>query len=324
MTKMDELLGRIGLGCARLSGGVAEANSRRILAAALECGLRYFDTAPSYGGGASERILAAGLRGFRDDVEVCTKVGLPRASPNRRAEMKTLILATIRSLLPETAVARLNRIRHSQVQSLPRRPSCGNFAVPFVRSSVAQSLQELQTDHLDTLLLHEPQMSDPDADLAALLQGFVAAGTTRRLGVATGAGYENLPTFGAVAQFKLGATAKNARDSRRHIGHGLLRGLDASRVERGAHEAGIFTQFPALQSCLAEPLGASALLLNAVLFGTEIDRVLVSTTSPTRLAKFISAATQVYGEIRARDNIERAPIFGALVRQYFDYSAEGR
>jgi Aldo/keto reductase family len=322
--KMDEFLGRIGFGCARLSGGLAERNSRRVVAAALDCGIRYFDTAPAYGGGASERILAAGLRGLRDDVQVCTKVGLPRAVPNRRSEVKTLILATIRSVLPETAVARLNRIRHSQVKSLPSRPSCGNFAVPFVRSSVAQSLHELQTDRLDTLLLHEPRMSDPDADVAAVLQGYVSAGTVRRLGVATGSGRENLPAFGAVAQFKLGSTTRPAGDSRRQIGHGLLRGLDASRVERGAHETGVFTQFPTLKLCLAEPLGPSALLLNAVLFGTNIDRVLVSTTSATRLVKFISTATQIFGEIRARDNVERAPVFGALVLRYFDPSAAGR
>ena len=321
---MPDFFTRIGFGCARLSGGAAESNSRRVLAAALATGIRYFDTAPAYGGGASERILAAALQGCRNDVQVCTKVGLPRALPNPRAELKTWVLARIRSLLPEAAVGRLNRLRHAQGSGASRPPSCGNFELSFLRSSIAQSLQELQTDHLDCLLLHEPRMSDPDPDLAIVLQEFVAAGTARRLGVATGSNYEHLPAFGEVAQFKLGSTAKSSRDSRRHIGHGLLRGLDVSRVERSAHEAGIFTQYPALQFCFSEPLGPSALLLNAVLFGTDIDRVLVSTTSPTRLAKFISTATQVYGEIRARDNIGRAPIFGALVRQYFDNSAEGR
>jgi hypothetical protein len=317
-----ELLARIGFGCARLGGGVAEPNSRRVVAAALESGIRYFDTAPAYGGGASERVLASALRGCGDGVQVCTKVGLARAAPNRRAEVKTLVLAAIRSVLPEAAVVRLNRIRHAQVQNLPRRASCGNFDASFVRSSVAQSLQELQTDHLDCLLLHEPRLSDPSAELTAILREFVAAGAVRRLGVATGSGYDNLPAFGDVAQFRIGIRAPGARNTRTKIGHGVLRGLDQPRVERCADQAGIFAQFPGLEFCRREPLGMSALLLNAVLFATDLDRVLVSTTSAGRLQRFISVSLAVYGEIRGGDNIERAPLFGAMVRQYCNDSGE--
>jgi len=322
VTNTGELLARIGFGCARLGGGVAEPNSRRVVAAALKSGIRYFDTAPAYGGGASERILATALRGCRDGVQVCTKVGLARAAPNRGAEVKTLILAGIRSVLPEAAVARLNRMRHAQVQNLPIRASCGNFDASFVRSSVAQSLQELQTEQLDCLLLHEPRLSDPSAELTAILHEFVAAGAVRRLGVATGSGYVNLPAFGDVAQFKIGITAPSGCDTRTKIGHGLLRGIDQSRVERCADQAGIFAQLPGLKFCRKEPLGSSALLLNAVLFATDLDRVLVSTTSPARLEKFISVALAIYGEIRAADSVERAPLFGALVRQYCNDSAQ--
>lgn len=183
---MNDIASRIGLGCARLSGGFAEANSRRVIAAALRSGIRYFDTAPSYGGGASERVLAAALRGCRDEVQLCTKVGLERASPRAAAEIKTMLLSGIRALLPERAVGRLNRVRRAQVQSLPQRTSRGNFDLTFMRSSVAQSLQELQTERLDCLLLHEPGSSDPNPEAAAALLALVASGTVTRLGVATG------------------------------------------------------------------------------------------------------------------------------------------
>jgi len=42
---------------------------------ALERGVTFFDTAPSYGNGASERLLGQVLRGGRDTVAIATKVG---------------------------------------------------------------------------------------------------------------------------------------------------------------------------------------------------------------------------------------------------------
>ena len=56
---------RLGFGCGRLRAGLEERNSRRLIEAALERGIRYFDTAPSYGDGASERVLGLGLREVR-------------------------------------------------------------------------------------------------------------------------------------------------------------------------------------------------------------------------------------------------------------------
>ena len=49
-----------------------------VIEAALERGIRYFDTAPSYGDGASERVLGLGLREVRREVAICTKIGFPR------------------------------------------------------------------------------------------------------------------------------------------------------------------------------------------------------------------------------------------------------
>lgn len=315
---MDDFLGRIGLGCARLSGGVAESNSRRVVAVALKSGIRYFDTAPSYGGGASERILAAELHDVRDEVQLCTKVGLSRASPNAKAELKTLMLATIRSVLPEAVIGRLNQTRHRQERSLPEQSANGNFETAFVRSSVSQSLNELQTDRLDCLLLHEPRVSDPNPELTTVLREFVAAGTAGQIGVATGSDIEHLSPFGDVAQFKIGAMGLVAStDPRRRIGHGLLRGLDYALIGECAHQARIFEHAPAIKSCLSEPLGSSALLLNAVLFGSKLDRVLVSTTSPTRLDRFIETAKTMYEEIRACGRDEYASAFRKFVHQYF-------
>lgn len=52
--------------------------AERIVARALERGLRFFDTANLYGNGESERILGRALRGRRAEVGIATKVGLAR------------------------------------------------------------------------------------------------------------------------------------------------------------------------------------------------------------------------------------------------------
>jgi aryl-alcohol dehydrogenase-like predicted oxidoreductase len=50
-----------------------------IVAAALDAGVRWFDTANSYSDGESERILGRLLAG-RDDVLIATKVGQPQSA----------------------------------------------------------------------------------------------------------------------------------------------------------------------------------------------------------------------------------------------------
>ena len=72
-------LGGLGLGCAQLGNlyrEVDDATAAEIVAAAWDAGVRYFDTAPHYGLGLSERRLGAAVRGFpRAKFVLSTKVG---------------------------------------------------------------------------------------------------------------------------------------------------------------------------------------------------------------------------------------------------------
>jgi aryl-alcohol dehydrogenase-like predicted oxidoreductase len=70
----------VGLGAWQLGNrkdwnGPDEAESLAIVGAALDAGVTFFDTAPGYAGGHSERLLGLGLRGHRDRVVLCTKFG---------------------------------------------------------------------------------------------------------------------------------------------------------------------------------------------------------------------------------------------------------
>jgi hypothetical protein len=107
---------------------------------------------------------------------------------------------------------------------------------------------------------------------------------------------DDLPAYGDVAQFAIGPAFFTGSGSRVLIGHGLLRGLDSKAVERCLISVGIFDTMPALRKYVSEPVGISALLLNSVLLGTGIGRVLVSTDSPARLREFVSTAKIMFGE----------------------------
>jgi 1-deoxyxylulose-5-phosphate synthase len=93
LTERD--LGSIWFGCGNFGGigsspvlrsaGDGEDQALRLLDQARLVGLSRFDTANTYGGGASERILGKWLRSqeaaFRRDAEIATKVGNPHGCP---------------------------------------------------------------------------------------------------------------------------------------------------------------------------------------------------------------------------------------------------
>ena len=79
---------RVGLGCNNFGRRLDRERTRRVVEAALDAGITFFDTAESYGDGESERFLGAALGERRSDVVVATKFGwapgdLPGGSPER-------------------------------------------------------------------------------------------------------------------------------------------------------------------------------------------------------------------------------------------------
>lgn len=69
----------LGFGCGNVGGLMvrgAPAERERAAARALELGINYFDTAPSYGDGLSERHLGQALRALRAEAYVGTKFRL--------------------------------------------------------------------------------------------------------------------------------------------------------------------------------------------------------------------------------------------------------
>src|SRR5436853_682534 len=112
-------LGRTGLdvsvltfGCGAVGGLMtrgAHADQERAVSRALEAGVNHFDTAPSYGDGASEDNLGRVLGILKPNVIVSTKVRLP-------AERRDIGAAIAASL--DTSLKRLGR-GHVDVFQLP-------------------------------------------------------------------------------------------------------------------------------------------------------------------------------------------------------------
>jgi aryl-alcohol dehydrogenase-like predicted oxidoreductase len=136
----DLRVSRFAFGTARLHhiGGLAEQVA--LLEAAAEAGFTHFDTAPLYGFGGAERALGEAFASTRK-ITIATKVGLypPGGKSQGRGAMWLRKLAG--KALPSL--------------SLPQR----DLAVDRARASLEASLKHLGRDHVDLLLLHEPDIA---------------------------------------------------------------------------------------------------------------------------------------------------------------------
>ena len=79
---------------------MSEESAAAALAAAWDCGIRYFDTSPHYGIGVSERLIGAALRDWpRAEYTLSTKVGRilePLDKPDGMDPVGFKVLATHR------------------------------------------------------------------------------------------------------------------------------------------------------------------------------------------------------------------------------------
>jgi aryl-alcohol dehydrogenase-like predicted oxidoreductase len=65
-----------GLGCNNFGMGLDYHRSARVIGAALDAGITFFDTADIYGSTQSEVFLGRALAGRRDNVIIATKFGM--------------------------------------------------------------------------------------------------------------------------------------------------------------------------------------------------------------------------------------------------------
>jgi D-threo-aldose 1-dehydrogenase len=166
------VLGRLGYGAAAVGNlyrAVDDGSARKLLDAAWDAGIRYYDTAPHYGLGLSERRLGEMLqRRPREEFVVSTKVG--------------------RLLVPDPDGAARRDDDIFEVPADHRR--VWDFSEAGVRRSLEDSLGRLGLDSVDVLYLHDVERSGKD--VAEVVDSGVAAlarlreeGLVRAIGVGT-------------------------------------------------------------------------------------------------------------------------------------------
>ena len=74
----------VGLGCNNFGMRCDEEQTGAVVAAALDEGVNFFDTADSYGAGRSEEMLGTFLASRRDEVVIATKFGSPMGGEGRQ------------------------------------------------------------------------------------------------------------------------------------------------------------------------------------------------------------------------------------------------
>jgi len=177
-------LGRFGFGGANLGNLFAPMTDDRaaeLLEAAWDGGIRYFDTAPHYGLGLSERRLGRFLAAKpRAEFVVSTKAGrLLRPSPATAGE------------------------RDGDLYDVPADlERVWDFTADGVRRSLEESLERLGLDRVDVLFLHDPEGAGLDGALATGVPAVVAL---REEGLVDAVGVGSTSTPALVAAARTGA-----------------------------------------------------------------------------------------------------------------------
>jgi aryl-alcohol dehydrogenase-like predicted oxidoreductase len=146
------LFGRTGvkvsplcLGAMNFGGVTNEADSLRIIQAALDAGLNFIDTANVYNAGQSEVVVGKALAGRRDRVFLATKV-------------------------------------HGKMGDGPNDE--GNSRLHILRAC-DDSLRRLNTDYIDLYQIHRPNPEIPVDETLGVLTDLVRAGKVRYIGCST-------------------------------------------------------------------------------------------------------------------------------------------
>jgi aryl-alcohol dehydrogenase-like predicted oxidoreductase len=142
----------VGLGCNNFGTRLDAAETARVVAAALDAGVDFFDTADSYGDGLSEEYLGRALADRRDEAVIATKFGSKRGELTGGAKPAYVRRAVERSLRklgtdridlyqlhrpdPETPIAdTLGALDDLVREGKVREIGCSNFSIEQLRAA---------------------------------------------------------------------------------------------------------------------------------------------------------------------------------------------
>jgi len=137
----------VGFGCMGLSYGFGPAIERgeaiKMIRAAYERGVTFFDTAEAYGPYVNEEIVGEALQSVRDDVVIATKFGFREADPFKGFDSR-----------PEQ-----------------------------IRRVADEALKRLKTDRIDLFYQHRVDPDVPIEDVAGAVKDLIKAGKVKHFGM---------------------------------------------------------------------------------------------------------------------------------------------
>lgn len=137
----------LGLGCMGLSFGYGPAADKqdaiRLIRAAYEKGVTFFDTAEAYGPYTNEELLGEALAPFRGDVVIATKFGFKTGKPTAGLDSR-----------PET-----------------------------IRAVAEASLKRLKTDVIDLFYQHRVDPNVPMQEVAGTVKDLIREGKVKHFGL---------------------------------------------------------------------------------------------------------------------------------------------
>ena len=132
---------------------IEEVEAKRMLKKAYDLGINFFETGDMYGKGKSEKIIGEVFKDMRDEIVISTKYGYD--------------------------FSEVEQIGHSELLQ--------RFDEVFTKKALRNSLERLQTDHLDMYGLHNPKLEHIRNDsIFNVLDSFVTDGTIKTYQVALG------------------------------------------------------------------------------------------------------------------------------------------
>lgn len=137
----------LGLGCMGLSFGYGPATDKqdaiRLIRAAFERGVTFFDSAEAYGPFTNEEVLGEAVAPFRKDVVIATKFGFKEGKPPMGTDSR-----------PEN-----------------------------IRAVAEASLKRLRTDVIDLFYQHRVDPNVPMEDVAGTVKDLIREGKVKHFGM---------------------------------------------------------------------------------------------------------------------------------------------
>jgi aryl-alcohol dehydrogenase-like predicted oxidoreductase len=137
----------LGLGCMGLSFGYGPATDKteaiKVIRAAYDGGVTFFDTAEAYGPGTNEELVGEALAAVRDNVVIATKFGFKNGVPS---------------------------------QGLDSRPE-------HIRAVAEASLKRLKIDSIDLFYQHRVDPNVPMEEVAGTVKDLIREGKVKHFGM---------------------------------------------------------------------------------------------------------------------------------------------